>query len=308
MSRILITGSQGTLGIPLVAELQRRGQAVFQTDLSHRSIKDYMRADISKIRQLERVFIEHGPFDYVYHLAAEFGRMNGDEYYENLWMTNVVGTRNVLHLQQKLRFRLIFASSSEVYGEVTDGEVLSEDMTDTKPLFHFNDYAMSNWVNEQQIRNASARYGTETMRLRFFNAYGPGEHYHPYRSVVCLFCFRALARQPFTVYRGYHRVFMYVGDFITTLANASQRFIANGIINIGGDEYRSVEDLAKLIIEQTDCPRILVRYEAKEDFNVVNKRPDIEKAKLLLGHDPKVRLEEGVELTLDWMREVYDFD
>ena len=308
MARILVTGSEGTLGKPLVAELKLRGHSVFGCDLTHGPGKDYMRADVGRIRQLDRVFTEHGPFDYVYHLAAEFGRMNGDEYYESLWTTNAIGTQNVLHIQEKRRFRLIFASSSEIYGEGHDGAMLTEDIPDTKPLYHFNDYAMSKRVNEQQIRNAAARYETETMVLRFFNAYGPGEHYHPYRSVVCLFCFRGLARQPFTVYRGYHRVFMYVGDFISTLANACERFVTNGIINIGGQEYRSVEDLAKLVIAETGIPRRMVKYQDKEDFNVVNKAPDISKAIRLLGHDPKVVLEDGVVLTLDWMREVYGFD
>ncbi len=58
-----------------------------------------------------------GPFDCVYHCAAEFGRWNGEDFYEQLWRTNAVGTKNIIRLQERLNFRLIHFSSSEVYGD-----------------------------------------------------------------------------------------------------------------------------------------------------------------------------------------------
>src|SRR5437016_4070587 len=112
MARILITGSRGTLGDPLVRILRRRGHEVWRCELQHQADPQCHRADVGKFRQLERVF--ERPYDYVYHLAAEFGRLNGEEYYESLWRTNVIGTRNLLELQRRHRFRLIFASSSEI--------------------------------------------------------------------------------------------------------------------------------------------------------------------------------------------------
>lgn len=204
------------------------------------------------------------------------------------------------------RFRLIFASSSEIYGERTDDAPLDEDLPIREPLRHLNDYAMTKWVNEQQCMNYEAKHGTEIMRLRFFNAYGPGEFYHPYRSVVCLFCHRALHDQPFTVYRGYHRVFMYVGDFIPSLARACEesRFSPGQVVNIGGREYRSVEELATVVMRETKCKTTLAEYRDKEAFNIASKRPDITKAERILGHDPKVMLEEGVAKTVEWMRQV----
>src|SRR4051812_28040282 len=111
MSRILVTGCSGTLGRPLVQELRRRGHDVWGCDLQHQADEQTIRADVSSYRQLERVLDDVGTVDYVYHLAAEFGRINGEEYYETLWTTNVIGTRNVLELQRRNPFRLIFASS-----------------------------------------------------------------------------------------------------------------------------------------------------------------------------------------------------
>ena len=61
---------------------------------------NYVRCDVGEYRQLQRLFESMGPFDYVYHCAAEFGRWNGEDYYENLWKSNVIGTKHVIRLQE----------------------------------------------------------------------------------------------------------------------------------------------------------------------------------------------------------------
>lgn len=298
--RILVTGSEGTLGIPLVQELKKRGHNVFRTDLKHTVGNDFQRSDISIYREIEYVIEKFQP-ELVFNLAAEFGRRNGEEYYEQVWKSNVIGNKNLIVLQRLHGFRMIFASSSEVYGELNE-PVLREDMV---PAPQKNDYAISKWVNELQCKNAIEQTGNEIMILRFFNAYGPMEYYHNYRSVVCLFCYRALHDIPYTVYQGYHRVFMFVKDFIPTLANACERFKSGEIINVGGVEYRSVEDLSNIILKELGKPNHPVEVMPLDAHNVVNKRPDITKARELLGHDPKVVLEDGVVETLNWMKSVY---
>jgi len=302
MSKILVTGARGTLGRPLTQELRRRGHEVWGCDLMHDADDQFQRADVSQYRQLERVFEQK--FDYVYHLAAEFGRNNGEEYYEQVWRTNVIGTRNVLKLQRHHGFRLIFASSSEIYGDRHE-DILHEDIPLNKSTIQHNDYAVTKWVNEVQIMNFEKRFGTETMRLRFFNAYGPGEYYHRYRSVVCLFAYRALHRMPYEVYEGYHRVFVYIDDFIPTLAAASERFVAREVINIGGEEYRSVKELSDLILQCAGRDDSLVSYLPEDKHNIQNKRPDIERSKKYLSHNPATTLETGIPKTVDWMRQVY---
>jgi len=302
MAKILVTGSLGTLGRPLVHELEARGHEVWGLDAVHDGRLRYVRADIGSFRQLEPALAEG--FDYVYHLAAEFGRHNGEAYYESLWRTNVVGTRNVLEWQRRLGFRLIFASSSEIYGE-REAPVLDEDLPLRQPLFPHNDYALSKWVNEQQIIRYARLYGTQSVRLRLFNAYGPGEPYHPFRSVVSLFVYRALAGMPYEVYRGYHRTFMYVDDLIPTLANVVERFHPGEVYNVGGVDYRSVEELSDLVLQTTGARPELVSYLSEDEHNTVSKRPDVRKAERDLGHCPHVLLEEGVPATVAWMREVY---
>lgn len=293
---ILVTGSEGTLGRPLVKELRSRGHNVWGCDRAHTADIQVHRADVANYRQLAEVFEMAEP-TVVYHLAAEFGRHNGEQFYEDLWRTGMVGTRNVLELCKTYGARLMFASSSEVYGEA-DKQTLHEDL-DQKPLWPANDYAMSKWAGEQQIMNFQQKTGLEAYRFRFFNAYGPGERFTPYRSVVALFCHKALAGEVLPVYENYHRTFMYIDDFIPTLANACEAEMAWLVYNIGGADYRSVADLAALIIEQVGDGSIM--RIAEDKHNTRNKRPDIKRACADLGHNPVTPLESGIPKTLKWM-------
>jgi dTDP-glucose 4,6-dehydratase len=302
MAKILITGVMGTLGRPLKHELERRGHDVWGIDLQHQAEQKYYRVDIASYRQLERAFEQK--YDYVYHLAAEFGRINGEEYYDTLWTTNVIGTRNLLEIQKRAGFKLIFASSSEIYGDKHQ-DILSEEIPLTQSIIQHNDYAVTKWVNEIQIMNFEKRFGNPVVRLRFFNAYGPGEYYHNYRSVVCLFGYRALHRLPYDVYLGYHRVFMYIDDFIPTLANVADNFVPGEVYNIGGEEFRSVKELSDFILTLLHMDDSFVNYLPEDKHNVLNKKPDIEKARRAFGHSPKVTLEEGIPATIDWMRSIY---
>lgn len=297
--KIAVTGHLGTIGQPLVKALRAAGHEVVGVDIRHNV--DGVRADVAEYRQLERAIPRDVSF--VYHLAAEFGRHNGEDYYEQVWRTNATGTKNVLKLQKERGFKLIFASSSEVYGERPD-PVLHEALP-LSPLLLTNDYAISKLVNEAQIRNAEKQWGSEIMTLRFFNAYGPGEFYHSYRSVVCLFTYCALKRLPYTVYDGYYRVFQHVDDLISTLVNAIPRFTPGLVANVAGTEYKSVRELHELICEHVDVDLSKVTFLSEEAHNVVSKRPSIDAARLHLRHWPSITLATGLPGTIEWMRETY---
>lgn len=305
MATILVTGGLGSVGSPLVDELEARGHDVWVADLPWSEREKYYRCDVGEYRQLARIFEDH-EFDFVYHLAAEFGRMNGENFYETMWQSNATGTKHMLRLQQEHGFKMIFSSSSEVYGDY-DG-VMEESVPHEKSIRQLNDYAISKWVNEQQIMNSADRHGTETVRVRLFNTYGPGEKYSEYRSVVAKFCYRALHDEPYHVYEDHHRSFTYVGDTVTTLANIVDNFIAGEVYNIANTEYHGIKELSDLILDYLDKDDSKVEYRGTEEHNTLNKRASVERAKRDLDHNPQMALEDGIPKTIEWMRDYYDVE
>jgi dTDP-glucose 4,6-dehydratase len=313
--RILITGGMGTLGRTLQQELRARGHDVFVVDLAHGAeeigfslrtdVREprYARCDVGEFRQLERVFDSAGPFDLVYHLAAEFGRWNGEDFYEQLWRSNVVGTKNVIRLQEARKFRLVHFSSSEVYGDWP--QIMVETVMDEYEIKQLNDYAMTKWVNEMQIRNSAEQYGTESVIVRIFNTYGPGEYYSPYRSVNCRFMYCALMGLPWVVFRGYGRTSTYVDDSVRAIATISDNFRPGEVYNIGGDGYHTIEELSDAVLRVTGADPKLVEYRDAEVLTTRVKRIDTSKAVRDLDLKTTVSLEEGVRRTVAWMRDVY---
>lgn len=307
MSKILVTGGLGTVGSPLVSELESRGHDVWIADQPWTDREKYYQCNIGEYRQLAPLFETHD-FDYVYHLAAKFGRKNGEDFYESMWKANAVGTKHMIRLQEEHDFRMIFSSSSEIYGDYQD--VMNEELPLESGVRQHNDYAISKWVNEQQILNSEDRHGTETVRVRLFNNYGPGEEYSEYRSVVCKFCYLALSEEGYHVYENHKRPFTYIDDTIRTLANISDNFKPGNAYNIANDTVYSVKQLSDTVL---DClgksdDDIGVEYRGNEDHNTVTKNPSIEKARQDLDHRLETSLEEGIEHTVEWMRQQYDFE
>lgn len=302
--KILVTGGLGAVGAPLVRELETRGHEVWVNDLRHHHTTRYLRGDVGEFRQFQAVVEEAEP-DVVYHLAAEFGRWNGEAFYETMWRSNAVGTKNLLTLAATHGFRSVVFSSSEVYGDWD--ETMDEEVLVRFPIRQMNDYAISKWVNELQTLNSAAMDGTETVRVRLFNTYGPGEHYSEYRSVLCRFCYDALAGNPMTVYRGHHRTSTYIDDSVNALATICERFKAGEVYNIASEDYHSIEDAMDLVLEATGADRGLVTYQDSEPFTTKDKKVDAEKARRDLGMATTVRLPEGIRRTVEWMRETYDF-
>lgn len=302
--RVLVTGGLGFIGSNLVAELERRGHEAWTCDLVHSERTNHVRCDVSKYRQVECLFEEHD-FDYVYHAAAEYGRWNGEEYYENLWLTNAVGTKNILKVQERKGFRLVFFGSAEVYGDY-DG-VMSEDVMDTVPIKQMNDYAIAKWVNELQILNSAAMHATEAVRVRLFNVYGPGEHYTPYRGFVPKFIYKALRNEPYTVYRGHKRTLEYVEDICRTLTNIVERFRPGEVYNLGGDRQYEIKYVSDLILKTIGNDGSKVTYKDAEPFTTRIKTPDSTKAKSHLGFRLTIPPEEGIPKTVEWLKRTYGF-
>lgn len=306
--KILVTGGSGFIGSNLVKELRSRGHEVIAADLLNTDMEDYVRTDVRFYRQLEKTIEEQGPFDYVYHLAAEYGRWNGEDFYENLWQTNVVGTKNMLRLQEKNKFRMIFFSSAEVYGDYSG--LMTEDVMENRPIkdtYQMNDYAISKWSGELMCMNSAKMFGTETVRVRPVNCYGPGERYTPYRGFIPKFTYLALHDKPYTVYKGHKRIIDYVGDTAKTFANIVDNFIPGEAYNVGGNQEweMDIKEYSDLVLEATGKDDSIVTYEEAEPFTTKIKTMDFSKSIRDLKHNPKVKPKEGIQKTAEWMKWYY---
>jgi len=299
LMRVLVTGGLGFIGSNLVRELRSRGHEVWLCDLVQSAEPNYVRCDVSKYRQVERLFDAHD-FGFVYHAAAEYGRWNGEDYYENLWLTNAVGTKNMLGMQEKKRFKMVFFGSAEVYGDY-DG-LMSEGVMDQVPIKQMNDYAITKWVNELQVMNSAAMFGTETVRVRLFNVYGPGEHYTPYRGFIPKFIYKGLQDEPYTVYLGHKRTVEFVEDICRTLANIVDTFKPGEVYNLGGSEQYEIKYISDLILRCLGKDDSKVTYKEAEPFTTRIKTPDSSKAKRDLGFELTVPVKEGIRRTVDWVQ------
>lgn len=303
----MVTGGAGFIGTNLVNELRSRGHEVMAADLMNNERDGYVRADVRNYRQVERLFDE-GSYDYVYHLAAEYGRWNGEAYYENLWQTNVMGTKHMLRMQEKHGFRMIFFSSAEVYGDYNG--VMSEDVMEKNPIkdtYQMNDYAISKWAGELMCMNSASMFQTETVRVRPVNCYGPEEHYTPYRGFIPKFIYNALHGKPYTVYKGHKRIIDYVGDTARTFANIVDNFKPGEAYNIGGKQEWEMEikDYSDLVLDAVGVDDSLVTYEEAEPFTTHVKTIDFSKSIRDLKHDPEVPPAEGIKRTVEWMKWYY---
>jgi dTDP-glucose 4,6-dehydratase len=306
--KILVTGGSGFIGTNLVNELRSRGHTVVACDLLNHELPGYMRCDVRNYRHIERVFERFGPFDYVYHLAAEYGRWNGEDHYENLWQTNVIGTKHMLRMQEKQKFRMIFFSSAEVYGDY-EGE-MTEDVMVNNPIwdtYQMNDYAISKWAGELMCLNSETMFGTKTVRVRPVNCYGPHEDYNSYRGFIPKFIYHALHDKPYTVYEGHARIIDYVEDTCRTFANIVEKFIPGEVYNVGGrrEWEHDIKEYSDMVLEACGKDDSLVTYKKAEAHTTKVKHMDFTKAERDLSHDPQIPPEEGIKKTVEWMKWYY---
>lgn len=305
MAEILVTGGTGFIGSNLVDELRDRGHDVWTVDISFSPDERHYRVDIGEYRQLRTVFDDHD-FDYVYNAAAEYGRWNGEDHYENLWRTNAVGTKHILRIQAEKDFQLIDFSSAEVYGDYSG--VMTEELIEQNSFQLMNDYAMSKRVNEMQVKNAMEKFDTESVMVRPVNCYGPGIDYSEYRGVVPIFIWHALNDEPYIVYEGHRRIFDYVGDTASTLANLVDSFHPGEVYNLGGnpDWEITIRELSDLILGHLGKSDDLVSYKEQEEMTTDIKQIDSSKARNHLDHDPQIPPEEGIPKTIEWFKAEYD--
>ena len=277
---ILVTGSRGFLGTELCKRLRADGHKVIGWDLAHSSEPDEYRVDINNWDEMRSPDVHTQNLELIIHLAAEFGRKNGEMFTHRMWTTATIGTSNLIDIAKTVNCKLIFASSSEAYGSLADEhDVLKEDLLEhLAPNFH-NEYALSKWCGERQVRMHLQNY----LILRLFNIYGPTEPRHQYRSFVSRLC----SGQDMQLYNGV-RSHLFITDFLDAFCLLMDK---QGVYNIGSPYPMPNSEVAILAGR-----KLMLRTNEKN--NVFRKQPDISKL-MSLGWQPKVSLEEGIRLCLE---------
>jgi dTDP-glucose 4,6-dehydratase len=187
---------------------------------------------------------------------------------------------------------------------------MSEDVMVDEPIketYQMNDYAISKWAGELMCMNSAKMFGTETVRVRPVNCYGPYEHYTPYRGFIPKFIYHALFNRPYVVYRGHKRIIDYVEDSCRTWANIVDNFIPGEVYNVGGrpEWEHSIEEYSDLVLRAVGRDDSLVTYKDTEPFTTRVKTMDFSKAVRDLRYDPRVPPEEGIKRTVEWMKWYY---
>jgi len=165
-------------------------------------------------------------------------------------------------------------------------------------------------VSELQVLNSADMFGTETVRVRPVNAYGPHEHYSPYRGVIPDFIYKALNNKPYTVFQGHKRIFDYVEDTCRTFANIVDNFKPGEVYNVGSKEEweHDIKYVSDLILKYLGKDDSRVTYKKAEPFTTMVKHMDYSKIRRDLNHDPRVPLEEGIPKTIEWMKREYEIE
>jgi nucleoside-diphosphate-sugar epimerase len=300
----LVTGGAGFIGSHIVRRLIGESARVRVVDnLSTGQIKrlddvlssiEFVEADLADER-IAREAVDG--VDYVLHQAAlpSVQRSVADPIVTN--RANVTATVNLLEACRKAQVRrVVYAASSSAYG---DTEVLpkKEDL----PPNPLSPYALQKFVGERYCQLYHDLYGLETVSLRYFNVFGPGQDPHSeYSAVIPKFITRLLANEPITIHGDgeQSRDFTYIDNVVEANLLALKAPNAAGkMCNIGCGERTTLNHLAALLGVQLGI-KAQVSYGPPKAGDVRHSLADIERAKTILQYQPKITVEDGLRRTV----------
>lgn len=316
--KIHVTGGAGFIGSRLVRRLVDEGHDVTVFDNISRGAVDKLDPVLDEIEFVEGDIRDYdalddavGSPDLIYHLAAINGTKHFYERPVEVMDVNIAGVQNATKIAAERDCdRLVFASSSEVYGYPTEFPT-SEDhvlqiMNPENPRFS---YAGSKIIGEQYVINKLRDTDTEYAILRPHNIYGEamGEDH-----VIPEFIEQIVMDKPFTIYGDgkQTRSFCYISDAVEGfyLAGTEER-AADGIYNVGTQDEVTINELAERLFDVADISPDVEHTDSEELKGSTRRRqPDITKAREELGYEPEVLLDEGLEKTFDWYCEHFTGD
>jgi UDP-glucuronate 4-epimerase len=315
--KILVTGSAGFIGFHTAKKLLERGDRVIGIDnfnnyydpklkeARNRILKKYKkyklyRLDFSDYKKLEKVFKKE-KIDKICHLGAQTGVRYSLEHPEAYERANIQGTLNLLEMARLYKIKhFIFASSSSIYGNNKKVPFSESDRTDNPISL----YAATKKACELMAYTYHNLYGINCTGLRFFTVYGPWG-----RPDMALFKFAKLicANKSIPIFnKGNHsRDFTYVDDIISGVIKAIDKPFKYEIINLGNSKPVSLNYIISRLEKELGkkAKRKLLPLQAGD----VNKTcADIHKARKLLNFQPKINIERGVKIFVDWFNQYHN--
>jgi len=309
--RVLVTGGAGFLGSWICDTLLADGACVTCVD----NFASGQKENIRHMMDHERFrFIEHDistplpvetRLDYVFHLASRASPFEFEHYPIQILKANTTGILVALGIAKKHGARILFTSTSEVYGNPDVVPTPESYYGNVNPIGPRGCYDEAKRCGEAYVMAYRKQHNLDTRIARIFNTFGPRIRIDGiYGRVIPRFINQALKGEPVTVFGdgSQTRSFTYVTDQIEGLLLLASLDEARGqVINIGNVGEITVLALAKKVIEITGSPSTITFHPLPED-DPLRRRPDVTRAKQILGWEPKVPLEKGLIRTIEWIK------
>jgi dTDP-glucose 4,6-dehydratase len=304
--RVVITGAAGFIGSHLAETLLDRGYSVVGID----NLLTGDTANISHLRNRDFEFIKHdvtnyiyidGPVDYVLHWASPASPIDYLELPIPTLKVGALGTHKALGLAKAKKACFVIASTSEVYGDPLEHPQKESYWGNVNPIGPRGVYDEAKRFAEA-ITVAYHRYhGLDTKIVRIFNTYGPRMRVRDGRAVP-EFISQCLRDEDVTVFGDGQqtRSFCYITDLVDGIIRLMLSDL-NEPVNIGNPSEMTIEEIARVIIEMTGSKSQIVYKPLPTDDPKVRK-PDITRARTLLGWEPRVPLREGLTKTIEYFR------
>jgi len=309
--RVLVTGGAGFLGSWLCDVLTFLGADVLcldnfasglESNISHLLKKDNFTLIKHDITQ--PIFFDED-LDVVLHLASRASPFEFQRYPIQILKANTLGVWIALGIAKSHKARLLYTSTSEIYGNATEIPTSEAYNGNVNPVGVRSCYDEAKRCGESFVMAYRLEHGIDARIARLFNTYGPRMRADDiYGRVVPRFIEQALSNAPITVFGdgSQTRSFCYVTDQITGLLKLAFLDDLSGVVvNIGNDEEMTISSFADLVRRLAGSTSDIVHHDLPEG-DPLRRRPDIGKARKLLQWEPKVSTEEGVKRTMEWFR------
>ena len=300
--RFLITGAAGFLGAPLANSLVSAGHSVVGLDDLSTGDPDRLSPEVHLVRgdinDRPKLWTLLQDVDCVYHLAARVIVPESLLYPREYNLVNVSGTVTLMEAMRDVGVkRVVFISSGSIYGNQKN-----QPMKETLRPQPRSPYAVSKLAAEYYIRTIGELWKIETVVLRVFNAYGPGQRLPPSHAPVIPYCIKQALDNGTIVIHGegkQTRDYVYVDDVVNAAVRASSVSDINRlIINVGSGKEVSVNEIANLVKEISDTKPEIV-HNQHHDTGPSRMCADISLAQRKLGYKPQVSLKEGLLRTIE---------